>query len=166
MASSSQPRTMPCLSLSQPWATLIAVGAKTMETRSWRTYYAGPLAIHAAKGFPAYARETLRYRNFVDALAEAGYTIGMDPARRGSMRMTPRSAARGDRRHLPAGALRADGGHRADPPGAGAGVRGLRARQVGLGARRRGAVRVPIPAIGHLGLWEWQVPEGVMIDGN
>jgi hypothetical protein len=36
------------LSLWQPWASLIAVGAKRVETRGWRTPYRGPLAIHAA----------------------------------------------------------------------------------------------------------------------
>lgn len=41
---------MKALTLTQPWATLVAVGAKTIETRSWRTDYRGPLAIHAAKG--------------------------------------------------------------------------------------------------------------------
>lgn len=40
---------MRALSLWQPWASLIAVGAKTIETRSWGTKYRGPLAIHAAK---------------------------------------------------------------------------------------------------------------------
>lgn len=40
---------MKCLSLWQPWATLMAVGAKRNETRSWATSYRGPLAIHAAK---------------------------------------------------------------------------------------------------------------------
>lgn len=36
------------LSLWQPWASLIAVGAKTIETRGWSTTYRGPLLIHAA----------------------------------------------------------------------------------------------------------------------
>lgn len=48
---------MKALSLTQPWATLVAIGAKKIETRSWRTSYRGPLAIHAAKGFPARARD-------------------------------------------------------------------------------------------------------------
>ena len=48
---------MRCITLTQPWATLIAVSAKKIETRSWRTSYRGPLAIHAAKGFPKWARE-------------------------------------------------------------------------------------------------------------
>jgi hypothetical protein len=40
------------VTLTQPWASLIALGAKRIETRSWRTHYRGPLAIHAAKGLP------------------------------------------------------------------------------------------------------------------
>ena len=37
------------LSLWQPWASMIAVGLKRHETRSWETSYRGLLAIHAAK---------------------------------------------------------------------------------------------------------------------
>lgn len=37
------------LSLWQPWASLIAIGAKRIETRHWSTSYRGPLVIHAAK---------------------------------------------------------------------------------------------------------------------
>lgn len=45
------------LSLTQPWASLMAAGVKRIETRSWATRYRGPLAIHAAKGQPPAARE-------------------------------------------------------------------------------------------------------------
>lgn len=38
---------MKALTIRQPWASLIAHGVKTIETRSWRTHYRGPLAIHA-----------------------------------------------------------------------------------------------------------------------
>lgn len=37
------------ITLIEPWGTLIALGAKKIETRSWRTNYRGPLAIHAGK---------------------------------------------------------------------------------------------------------------------
>ncbi len=47
---------MKALTLTQPWASLVAIGAKRIETRSWKTAYRGPLAIHAAKGFPKDAR--------------------------------------------------------------------------------------------------------------
>lgn len=42
---------MKALTLTQPWATLVAIGAKKIETRSWGTNYRGPLAIHAGAGF-------------------------------------------------------------------------------------------------------------------
>ena len=48
---------MKALTLTEPWASLVACGAKYYETRSWRTAYLGALAIHAAKGFPAWARD-------------------------------------------------------------------------------------------------------------
>lgn len=47
---------MKAITLWQPWASLIAIGAKKIETRSWPTKYRGPLAIHAAKSAPLYAR--------------------------------------------------------------------------------------------------------------
>jgi len=39
---------MKALSVWQPHASLIAIGAKAIETRSWYTKYRGPLAIHAS----------------------------------------------------------------------------------------------------------------------
>lgn len=40
------------LTLWQPWASLVAIGVKTYETRSWKVTYRGPLAIHAAQREP------------------------------------------------------------------------------------------------------------------
>jgi len=40
---------MKALTLFQPWATLVSLGEKKIETRSWQTNYRGPLAIHAGK---------------------------------------------------------------------------------------------------------------------
>jgi len=37
------------LSLWQPWASLVAIGVKRFETRSWPTQYRGPLLIHASR---------------------------------------------------------------------------------------------------------------------
>ena len=42
---------MKAITLTQPWATLVAIGAKQIETRGWRTSYRGKLAIHAAAGY-------------------------------------------------------------------------------------------------------------------
>lgn len=50
---------MRALTLTQPWASLIACGLKRIETRSWKTNYRGPLLIHAAQGFPREARALL-----------------------------------------------------------------------------------------------------------
>jgi hypothetical protein len=41
---------MKTLSLLQPWAALVVMGVKRIETRSWSTAYRGPLLIHASKG--------------------------------------------------------------------------------------------------------------------
>ena len=41
---------MKTLSLLQPWATLVVMGVKQIETRSWSTAHRGPLLIHASKG--------------------------------------------------------------------------------------------------------------------
>lgn len=42
---------MKAISVLQPWASLIACGAKQYETRSWFIKYRGMLAIHAGKRF-------------------------------------------------------------------------------------------------------------------
>ena len=39
---------MKILSLTEPFATLISTGIKTIETRSWKTNYRGKLYIHAS----------------------------------------------------------------------------------------------------------------------
>jgi activating signal cointegrator 1 len=41
---------MKALSLLQPWATLVVMGFKTIETRSWSTHHRGPILIHASLG--------------------------------------------------------------------------------------------------------------------
>lgn len=43
---------MRALTIRQPWASLVALGVKTIETRSWSTRYRGPLAIHAGAAQP------------------------------------------------------------------------------------------------------------------
>lgn len=40
---------MKAITIIQPWATLIALGVKTLETRSWPTKYRGEIAIHAGQ---------------------------------------------------------------------------------------------------------------------
>ncbi len=40
---------MKAITIKQPWATLIALGEKQFETRSWQTKHRGQIAIHAGK---------------------------------------------------------------------------------------------------------------------
>ncbi|CAH0345439.1 ASCH domain-containing protein [Bacillus sp. CECT 9360] len=40
---------MKVLSMIQPWASLFVLGEAKYETRSWKTNYRGPLAIHTSK---------------------------------------------------------------------------------------------------------------------
>jgi hypothetical protein len=43
---------MHALSVMQPWAALIVLGVKRIETRSWRTGFRGRLAVHASSQLP------------------------------------------------------------------------------------------------------------------
>lgn len=66
---------MKALSLWQPWATLIALKAKQIETRSWSTSYRGTLAIHASKNMPAEAKalcDVEPFKRALDAFFRAG----------------------------------------------------------------------------------------------
>lgn len=69
---------MKCISLWQPWATMIALGLKQFETRHWSTNHRGPLAIHAAKRWTKeqqiFTAELLDYPIIGLVLAEHGYT--------------------------------------------------------------------------------------------
>lgn len=52
---------MNVLTIRQPYATLIMLGVKQLETRSWQTSYRGPLVIHAAAtGARVYADQLRR----------------------------------------------------------------------------------------------------------
>lgn len=62
---------MKALSLWQPWATLIAIGAKQWETRSWNTQYRGDVLIHASKNESAL--DVCSQSPFCAALVAAGY---------------------------------------------------------------------------------------------
>lgn len=66
------------LSLTQPWATLVAIGAKTIETRSWSTSYRGELLIHAAKGFPNDCQALCRRDPFAQTLIDGGFNKAKD----------------------------------------------------------------------------------------
>lgn len=58
------------LSIRQPWAWLIIAGYKTIENRSWSTFYRGPIYIHASKNMHA--------RPVEDIEQQFGITINRD----------------------------------------------------------------------------------------
>jgi len=60
------------ITLTQPWATLVAIGAKRIETRSWWHQYRGRLAIHAAKAMPDWAMDICAEEPFRSVLLAAG----------------------------------------------------------------------------------------------
>lgn len=72
---------MKAITLTQPWATLVAIGAKKIETRSWATKYRGRLAIHASRGLGAIGgnrglNQIVAQEPFWSTLMAAGCTFG------------------------------------------------------------------------------------------
>ena len=61
-------QTIKAITLHQPWASLIALGAKRFETRSWKPNWRGTLVIHAGKELSVDTRD----RVFMGLLREAG----------------------------------------------------------------------------------------------
>lgn len=97
---------MRVLTLTQPWATLIAVGAKRIETRGWRSPFVGDIAIHAAAGLGPVGGVTGLLElcaTFPFSTALAGHGLSAGDLPRGAVvcvarveryeRMTPRSIA-------------------------------------------------------------------------
>ena len=66
---------MKAISLTQPWAVLVANGEKKIDTRSWRTSYRGQLAIHASKKITDEAKQKFyNDRYFGESLKKLGVT--------------------------------------------------------------------------------------------
>ncbi len=139
---------MKALSLTQPWATLIAIGAKRVETRSWSTNFRGLIAIHASKGFPKWAHEYITADHFWHRLYHAGYTKPKD---------------------FPLGAIIATAQLTTVGTTTAAVKAGLSPEQIAFGDFSAGRfawffnsaklLREPIPCKGALGLWE--VPQDI-----
>ena len=146
-------KTIRALTLWQPWASLVAVGAKKIETRSWYTKHRGSLAIHAAKSFGleqrayAYSEPVWPYMKNIwshgKPIVPYLGTIVAIVTLADCIEMTPEFIAA-----VPE-AERFFGDY-----------------QPGRYAWMLTDVRLqisPIPAIGHQGLWKWEVAEGVKI---
>jgi len=143
---------MKALTLTQPWATLVAIGDKHIETRSWQTHYRGPLAIHAAKGIPKGARDWFLENNYA-SMVLAGQGVHWAT----------------DLYNLPRGMVIATCTladiERADSTF----VETLSDQEFAFGDYSEGRfawhltgvtmLPEPIPAKGSLGLWEWSEPK-------
>jgi hypothetical protein len=69
---------MKAITLWQPWATLLAVGCKHMETRSWPTKYRGEILIHASKKPYSQVRKILptKDRRYIEDLLQINRVNG------------------------------------------------------------------------------------------
>jgi len=150
---------MKALTLTQPWATLVALGAKRIETRSWQSSYRGPLAIHAAKGMPTSCRELCNAEPFRSVLLR-GLGITDDAPRWDAI--------------LPRGEILALVKlSRIDPTGNIRTTLSSQERAFGDYGDHRYAwtlsnllvLNDPRPKVaGHLSLWEWNEPKFIQLD--
>lgn len=67
--------TMKAITIQQPWATLIALGEKQFETRSWKTNHRGTIAIHAGKTID---KEACKDKAIAQALNKHGIVLLSD----------------------------------------------------------------------------------------
>lgn len=168
---------MKALTLTQPWATLMAIGAKRIETRSWYTRYRGPLAVHAAKGYPAWAKALYLENPFYQSLLEIGgiYGVPSSPAvediRDHLKEVRGHVLAVGELVEcLPTEATGCLPGVFDDYPQ----LDTLTEEDFGdFSPGRFGWVienvqllKYPVAAKGSLGLWEWNEPTGVLLSAN
>ena len=160
---------MKALTLTQPWATLIAIGAKKIETRSWNTAYRGPLAINAAKGFPKEARDLL-WKDFdFYAAFRPDHAAALNLA---GVRLVPNAAASAVSGQLPLGVVVATCRLASIIPTSR--VKGLTNQERAFGDYSPGRyawiledvkpLAVPIPVKGALSLWEWNAPVDLEVE--
>jgi hypothetical protein len=69
---------MKALSVYQPWATLLILGAKRYEIRPWHTEHRGPLAIHSSRRIPPELRLLCGREPWRGILRAAGLCTWMD----------------------------------------------------------------------------------------
>ncbi|WP_409290622.1 ASCH domain-containing protein [Peribacillus sp. SCS-37] len=72
---------MKVLSMIQPWASLFVLGESQYETRTWRTHYRGPMAIHTSKKIDkaavSYAQVLLDQHGLTAGNLPTGVIIGV-----------------------------------------------------------------------------------------
>jgi predicted transcriptional regulator len=131
------------ITLHQPWASFIIDGIKQYETRAWHVNYRGHLAIHAAKFIPQIDFNTKRESNLFHSLVE-------------KIDSSPTGAILGIVKLLDIQKINFS---TIDKLSANEKVIG----NWGLGRyawKLDSPIKLPqpIPATGHQGLWNWEVP--------
>lgn len=145
------------LTVRQPWASLIALGAKQMETRTRDTKVRGPVAIHAGLAMPCRRGERVQIGDYEIEHDKAGLLL------RGESLSWPYRLPMGQvvavvelfqtRRttsieHAPSNRERALGDH---GPG-----------RFAWSLASVSPVRAYCPAKGRLGWWDWDCPDEVV----
>lgn len=139
---------MKVLSLLQPWAQLVVMGVKQVETRSWQTKYRGIVLIHASAGMSKLCKETCSLPPFDEYIhgwqsLERGAIIGQvcigDNIPTEQLRVSLRKS--GNTKELAFG--------------------DYNPHRYGWHLHKPLMYKTPIPAKGALGLWEYAgvVPE-------
>jgi activating signal cointegrator 1 len=160
---------MLALSLTQPWATLVTIGAKHIETRSWAPHQrciGQRIAIHAAKGFPRKAKECCWEELFTrvlwpDLFVSFARSPEMDAALQDRIGKLPRGVVLCTAKLC--GAWSTNNEELVDRLS-------IQERLFGSYAPDRWMwvlediqpLPEPIPARGALGLWKWDVPPEIM----
>lgn len=143
---------MKALTIYEPWASLVALGAKKIETRSWPTKYRGPLAIHAGKTIRTEFMNLAWKEPFYSALKPLHNRVDGRPGIRyhfgcviAIAQLVDCVEVRSD--NVPSGPERYFGDYR-------------RGRYMWI-LRDVKRLDKPIPARGHQRLWDWDTPEDI-----
>jgi len=147
---------MRALTIIQPWASLIAMGVKHMETRSFDTKFRGHVAIHAGKTWPCRMGEVAQFGAFDVERDKAGlllrggllswpYRLPMGAVVAVGDLFQTRSTTNSE--HCPDNLERSLGDH---SPG-----------RYAWSITSISRLPEPIPTRGMQGFWEWDMPAGL-----
>jgi hypothetical protein len=164
---------MKAITLYQPWASLVAVGAKSFETRGWKTSHRGKLAIHAGMKPPSETLADVPAHNIIETARALGF---VEPGAQHALRQLdrlPRGAVIAISNLTSCDEIRLHGGRGlsgASPgwlewPEAPEGIYDPDERDIMFGDWSAGRyawrlenvkeLDVPVPARGKQGLWDW-----------
>lgn len=133
---------MRALTLTQPWASLVVEGRKRYETRGWSVSFRGRIAIHAAKGMPGWARQAAIEFGLNPDTLPRGTVIGevtiadCYPTHEIVHLQSEQEIEYGD----------------------------WSAGRFAWALTEPAIYAVSVPAVGHLGLWDWTIPGVAMYD--